>query len=86
MQWQFRLHPEVQIVYGRFETLSAFDCIVTAANSFGLMDAGIDRAVMKFFGEQVMHTVQKKILEDYLGEQPVGTCLLIPTNHPRILS
>ena len=33
------------------------------------MDAGIDRAVVKFFGEGVMHAVQKKILEDYLGKQ-----------------
>lgn len=81
MRWQFRSHPEVQIVCGRFESLPTFDCIVTAANSFGLMDAGIDRAVVKFFGEAVMHAVQKKILEDYLGEQPVGTCLLIPTHH-----
>ena len=47
------------------------------------MDAGIDRAVVKFFGEEVMHSIQKRILEDYLGEQPVGTCLLIPTNHAR---
>src|SRR5687768_16880494 len=82
MRWQFRSHTEVQIICGRFETLPTFDCIVTAANSFGLMDAGIDRAVVKCFGEHIMHAVQKKTLEDYLGEQPVGTCLLIPTNHP----
>ena len=83
MQWRFRSHPEVQVVCGQFETIPSFDCIVTAANSFGLMDAGIDRAVVKFFGEAVMHSIQKRILEDYLGEQPVGTCLLIPTNHAR---
>ena len=83
MEWQFRSHPEVQVVCGRFESLPAFDCIVTAANSFGLMDAGIDRAVVKFFGEVVMQRAQKRILEDYLGEQPVGTCLLIPTDHAR---
>jgi O-acetyl-ADP-ribose deacetylase (regulator of RNase III) len=82
MRWQFRAHPEVQVVCDRFEKLPTFDCIITAANSFGLMDAGIDRAVVKFFGESIMHAVQKKILEDYLGEQPVGTCLLIPTGHP----
>ena len=83
MQWQFRTHTEVEVACGKFESLPSFDCIVTAANSFGLMDAGIDRAVVKFFGEGVMHAVQKRILEDYLGEQPVGTCLLIPTNHSR---
>lgn len=83
MKWQFRSHAEVQVVCGRFESLPTFDCIVTAANSFGLMDAGIDRAVVKYFGEVVMQAVQKRILEDYLGEQPVGTCILIPTNHAR---
>jgi O-acetyl-ADP-ribose deacetylase (regulator of RNase III) len=85
MRWQFRSHPEVQVVCGRFESLAAFDCIITAANSFGLMDAGIDRAVVKFFGEAIMLAVQKRVLEEYLGEQPVGTCILIPTNcvsHP----
>jgi len=81
LQWQFRSHPEVQVICGRFEDLPAFDCIVTAANSFGLMDAGIDRAVVKFLGEAVMQAVQHRILEDYLGEQPVGTCILIPTHH-----
>lgn len=82
MQWQFRSHPEVQVVCGRFESLPRFDCIVTAANSFGLMDAGIDRAVVRFFGEAVMRAVQQRILNDYLGEQPVGTCILIPTGQP----
>jgi len=83
LRWQFRTSPEVQIVCGHFEELPRFDCIVTAGNSFGLMDAGIDKAVVKYFGEHVMHAVQKVILDDFLGEQPVGTCILIPTNHPK---
>jgi hypothetical protein len=32
--------PNVKIVNGRFENLRAFDCMVSAANSFGLMDGG----------------------------------------------
>lgn len=82
MRWQFRARPEVQIVCDRFENLPRFDCVVTAGNSFGLMDAGIDRAVVKFFGEPIMRLIQEKILADHLGEQPVGTCLLICTNRP----
>jgi len=39
VRWQFRSHPEVQVVCGRFEDLPSFDCVVTAGNSFGLMDA-----------------------------------------------
>ncbi len=81
LRWEFRTHPEVEIVHGRFEDLPAFDCMITAGNSFGLMDAGIDLAVVRYFGRHVMERVQKQILDDYLGEQPVGTCILIPTNN-----
>ena len=84
-QWQFRSHPEVQVVCGRFEDLPSFDCVVTAGNSFGLMDAGMDLAVVRFFGRHVMERIQKQILEDFLGEQPVGTCIIVPTDqaaHP----
>jgi O-acetyl-ADP-ribose deacetylase (regulator of RNase III) len=82
LRWQFRAHPEVQIICGRFEDLPSFDCVVTAGNSFGLMDAGMDLAVVRYFGRHVMERIQKQILDDYLGEQPVGTCILVPTDHP----
>ncbi|MDB6020970.1 MAG: phage tail protein [Pedosphaera sp.] len=78
---QFRAHPEVEIVCGRFEELASFDCVVTAGNSFGLMDAGMDLAVVRFFGRQVMESIQQQILDDFLGEQPVGTCIIVPTGH-----
>jgi O-acetyl-ADP-ribose deacetylase (regulator of RNase III) len=81
LRWQFRSHPEVQVVCGRFEDLPSFDCVITAGNSFGLMDAGMDLAVVRFFGRHVMERIQHKILEDYLGEQPVGTCIIVPTDH-----
>ncbi|HVL15538.1 MAG TPA: macro domain-containing protein, partial [Gemmata sp.] len=82
---QFRSHPEVEVVCGRFEELPSFDCVVTAGNSFGLMDAGMDLAVVRYFGRHVMDRVQKQILDDHLGEQPVGTCVIVPTDqeaHP----
>ena len=81
LRGQFRSHTEVQIVCGRFEDLPSFDCVVTAGNSFGLMDAGMDLAVVRYFGRHVMDRIQKKILDDYLGEQPVGTCIIVPTDH-----
>jgi O-acetyl-ADP-ribose deacetylase (regulator of RNase III) len=82
LRWQFRLHPDVQIVCGRFEELPSFDCFVTAGNSFGLMDGGVDLAVVRYFGRHVMERIQARILADYLGEQPVGTCVIVPTDHP----
>jgi O-acetyl-ADP-ribose deacetylase (regulator of RNase III) len=81
LRWQFRSHPEVEIVCGKFEDLPTFDCVITAGNSFGLMDAGMDLAVVRYFGRHVMEQIQKRILEDYLGEQPVGTCIIAPTGH-----
>jgi O-acetyl-ADP-ribose deacetylase (regulator of RNase III) len=85
LRQQFRPHHDVQIVCGRFEDLGLFDCVVTAGNSFGLMDAGMDLAVVRFFGRHVMERIQKQIVEDYLGEQPVGTCIIASTDdaaHP----
>jgi O-acetyl-ADP-ribose deacetylase (regulator of RNase III) len=82
LRWQFRSHPEVQVVCGRFEGLPSFDCVVTAGNSFGLMDEVWDLAVVRFFGRHVMERIQARILADHLGEQPVGTSVIVPTDHP----
>ena len=49
------------------------------------MDAGMDLAVVRFFGQHVMELIQKQILHEFLGEQPVGTCIIVPTGdalHP----
>jgi O-acetyl-ADP-ribose deacetylase (regulator of RNase III) len=43
------------------------------------MDAGIDRTIVKSFGSDVQKKIQKVILEDYLGEQPVGTSIIVET-------
>jgi O-acetyl-ADP-ribose deacetylase (regulator of RNase III) len=74
--------PNVRIIQGRFETLEPHDCFVTAGNAFGLMTAGIDAAVVRFFGEQLMLRVQHRIMDQFLGEQPVGTAFIEPTGHP----
>src|SRR5262245_1402953 len=75
--------PNVAIVPEGVEALTEFDCVVSAANSFGLMDGGVDAAIVRFFGGALMDRVQQRILEDYLGEQPVGTCLVVESGHSR---
>ena len=75
--------PDVEVVRGRFEDLRDFDCMVSAGNSFGLMDGGVDAAITRFFGPELMQRVQRVILDDWLGEQPVGTSLIVETRHPR---
>lgn len=76
--------PGVRVIRGRLEDLEPHDCFVTAGNAFGLMTAGIDAAVVRLLGEEVMRRIQYQIMDQYLGEQPVGTAFLIPTNHPAI--
>jgi O-acetyl-ADP-ribose deacetylase (regulator of RNase III) len=76
--------PNVRVVRGRFEDLDPHDCFVTAGNAFGLMTAGIDVAVVRRFGDGLMRRVQQRVLDDYFGEQPVGTAFLVPTGDPAL--
>lgn len=73
--------PRVQIIQSRFEDLPPHDCFVTAANSFGIMNAGIDAAVIRFHGEGLMQRIQTRILDQYLGEQPIGTSFIEATGN-----
>jgi O-acetyl-ADP-ribose deacetylase (regulator of RNase III) len=43
------------------------------------MDAGMDLALVRHFGLELQERIQKAILEDYLGEQPVGTSFIVPS-------
>ncbi len=82
-QQHFADFPQVEVVNNYFEWLPEFDCLVSPANSFGMMDGGIDAAITRFFGLDLERRVQQTILADYLGEQPVGTSFVIPTGHPK---
>lgn len=74
--------PDVRVLQTRFESLPPHDCFVTAGNGFGLMTAGIDAAVVAFHGTALMERIQRRIIDEYLGEQPVGTCFLEATGTP----
>src|SRR5262249_60768776 len=50
-----------------------------AASPFAIMTAGIDAAVVRRFGVDLMARVQQRILDAYFGEQPVGTAFVVPT-------
>lgn len=87
-EWRFRDMEEVDCYFGKFEDLDSYEGLITAGNSFGLMDAGMDLAVVKFFGIQLMNDIQEKILGDYLGEQPVGSAFVVETGnimHPYVV-
>lgn len=56
------------------------DCVVSPANSFGIMDGGYDLALTEYYGTQLQDRVQEYIIKNYYGEQPVGTSFSINTN------
>ena len=78
---RFAALPGVRVLQQRFEDLPPHDCFVTAANSYGMMTAGIDAALVEFFGQSLMDRVQLRIMDEYLGEQPVGTAFVISTGN-----
>lgn len=82
-QEYFGYFPDVEIVNNYFEWLTTYDCLVSPANSFGMMDGGMDAAITRFFGRSLEEKVQQRILDDYLGEQPIGTSLIVKTGHPK---
>lgn len=84
----FRDAPNV-IVDRKDICQSTADCVVTAGNSFGYMDGGVDGAVNSMLSafdadERIDAAVRRQIAARYFGEQPVGTCLLLETKHPRV--
>lgn len=81
---RFARLPDVRVVQSTFEELPPHDCFVTAGNSFGIMTAGIDAAVVRRLGLEFMSSVQHRILDEYLGEQPIGTAFIQPTGHTHI--
>jgi len=73
----FNGFPDVEVVFKRFEDTD-FDCVVSAANAFGLMDGGVDQRITDYCGVEMMHRVQQRIIDEFAGEQPVGTSIIVP--------
>ena len=78
----FSSYPEVEVLTGDYFQQSA-DAIVSPANSFGIMDGGLDLAIRNELGFQVESDIQEVILNKYHGEMPIGTAEIINTNHDR---
>lgn len=77
-QYQHYFHDVegLSIVYGNIFNHTA-DCFVTAGNSFGMMDGGIDGHVNYFF-DYIQHRVQQEIGRLWRGECPVGASVMVP--------
>lgn len=73
----------VEPVCDQFDTFMAshkVQCVVSPANSYGLMDGGYDLAISRWFGWDLQKKVQKYIVDNLYGEQPVGTSIIIDTD------
>jgi O-acetyl-ADP-ribose deacetylase (regulator of RNase III) len=55
------------------------DCMVSPANSFGLMDGGLDLEISKYYGgiANLIPVVRSALVDEWCGQQNVGTCLLV---------
>tara|TARA_B110000003_G_scaffold160447_1_gene160555 strand:+ start:261 stop:866 length:606 start_codon:yes stop_codon:yes gene_type:complete len=78
----FSSYPEVEVLKGDYFQQSA-DAIVSPANSFGIMDGGLDLAIRDILGFQVERDIQEVILKKYHGEMPVGSAEIININHDK---
>jgi len=76
----FSSYPEVEVLTGDYFQQSA-DAIVSPANSFGIMDGGLDLAIRNELGFQIEIDIQEVILNKYHGEMPIGNAEIINTNH-----
>jgi O-acetyl-ADP-ribose deacetylase (regulator of RNase III) len=60
------------------------DAVVSPANSFGLMDGGIDYHYSEYFGWDLEKRLQQIIHTKYHGELLVGQAEIVETNHAKI--
>ncbi|WNG58662.1 Appr-1-p processing protein [Archangium gephyra] len=72
----------VSVVEGDFFSVPA-DAMVSPANSFGIMDGGLDLAIRDTLGIQVQEAVQRAIVERHHGELSVGAAEVVATGDER---
>jgi O-acetyl-ADP-ribose deacetylase (regulator of RNase III) len=65
--------------FGEFMDNNKVQCVVSPANSYGLMDGGYDLAISEWFGWDLQKKVQKFIIDNLYGEQPIGTSIMVET-------
>jgi len=78
----FSEHASVVVACGDFFSQAA-DAMVSPANSFGIMNGGLDLAIRTQVGGDIQRRVQSVILERYHGEMPVGTAEIVETASDR---
>lgn len=80
----FLTRPEVEVAcsdLASYLDCHNVSCVVSPANSFGLMDGGFDAVITSYFGDSLQRGVQRYIRDLFHGEQPVGTAFIISIPH-----
>lgn len=82
IEWkeQFEDATDVDVIlddFQHFMSTHKVQCVVSPANSYGLMDGGYDAAITEYFGNNLQAKVQQYILDNFFGEQPVGSSFII---------
>jgi O-acetyl-ADP-ribose deacetylase (regulator of RNase III) len=72
----------VRVVEGNYFDHIA-DAMVSPANSFGIMDGGIDLAIREALGLSVQRKLQEQIVANHHGELPVGCAEIVATDHAK---
>lgn len=75
---EFSNFANVDVIAGSIFDLKV-DALVSPANSFGIMDGGLDGKIRDRFGLQVERNVRKMIKTNYFGELPIGAAIIAET-------
>jgi len=59
------------------------DAMVSPANSFAIMDGGLDLAIRDQLGFGVQEEAQRQIVARFHGELPIGSAVVVKTDHER---
>jgi len=73
---------EVEVIEGDYFQKSA-DAMVSPANSFGIMDGGLDLAIRDQLGHKVEARIQEVIVARHHGELPIGSAEIVATDDSR---
>lgn len=90
-EWSKLFKKDVNVVCDDFKHFMDhhhnIDCIVSPANSQGIMNGGYDLAISLYFGWQLTKNVQKYIKDNCHGYQDVATSLMfdIPNSNIKLI-
>ncbi len=85
----FKDFSDVEVVCDNIEyyDITNVDCLVSPANSYGIMNGGYDLALTRMFDDCLQEKVQEYIINNLYGEQPVGSSIIvdIPNTNKKLI-